>query len=52
MDKLLQLKAAAYDLLANIEWLQIKLRETNQQIAEEAKKQQDNGQSGNSDNSH
>jgi uncharacterized protein involved in exopolysaccharide biosynthesis len=49
MDKLQELKAAAYDLLANIEWLQAKLRETNQQIAEEAKKQQDNGQSGNSD---
>jgi hypothetical protein len=49
MDKLLQLKAAAYDLLANIEWLQIKLRETNQQIAEEAKKQQDNGQPSDSD---
>jgi hypothetical protein len=48
MDKLLQLKAAAYDLLANIEWLQIKLRETNQQIAEEAKKQ-DNGQPTDSD---
>jgi hypothetical protein len=51
MDKLLQLKAAAYDLLANIEWLQAKLRETNQQIAEETKKQE-SGQSGNSDNSH
>lgn len=37
------LKAQAYDLLANIEWLQAKLRETNAQIAEETKKQQESG---------
>lgn len=43
MDKLKELKAQAYDLLANIEWLQAKLRETNQQIAEETKKEQENG---------
>jgi len=43
MDKLQTLKAAAYDLMANIEWLQAKLRETNQQIAEETKKQQESG---------
>lgn len=41
MDKLQELKAQAYDLLANIEWLQAKLRETNQAIAEESKKQND-----------
>jgi hypothetical protein len=39
MDKLQTLKAAAYDILANIEWLQAKLRETNLEIAEETKKQ-------------
>jgi len=43
MDKLQTLKAAAYDLMANIEWLQAKLRETNLQIAEETKKQKVNG---------
>ena len=47
-----ELKAQAYDLLANIEWLQAKLRETNAAIAEETTKQQENGQSGNSDNSN
>jgi len=52
MDKLQELKAQAYDLLANIEWLQTKLRETNAAIAEESKKQQENGQSGNSNNSN
>ena len=49
MDKLQTLKAAAYDLLANIEWLQAKLRETNQQIAEETKKQQEGGSSNSND---
>lgn len=34
------LKAKAYDLLANIEYLQKQLAETNQQIAEEMNKQQ------------
>ena len=43
MDKLQTLKAAAYDILANIEWLQAKLRENNAQIAEETKKQQESG---------
>jgi len=47
MDKLQTLKAAAYDLLANIEWLQAKLRETNLEIAEETKKQ--NGSADNND---
>ena len=52
MDKLKELKAQAYDLLANIEWLQGKLREVNIAIAEETKKQQDSGNanSGNSNN--
>lgn len=52
MDKLQQLKAAAYDIMANIEFLQSKLRETNLQIAEEHKKLQDNGQSVDSNNSN
>jgi hypothetical protein len=52
MDKLQQLKAAAYDLMANIEFLQAKLRETNLQIAEEHKNLQENGQSVNSNNSN
>jgi hypothetical protein len=43
MDKLQELKAQAYDLLANIEWLQGKLREVNIAIAEENKKQQESG---------
>lgn len=52
MDKLQELKAQAYDLLANIEWLQSKLREVNMAIAEETKKQQDSGNanSGNHNN--
>ena len=45
MDKLQELKAQAYDLLANIEWLQGKLREVNMAIAEETKKQQESGSS-------
>ena len=52
MANVQELKAQAYDLLANIEWLQAKLRETNAAIAEETKKQQENEQSGNSDNSN
>ena len=36
-----ELKAAAYDLLANIEYLQSKLREVNIKIAELAKEQND-----------
>jgi len=35
------LKATAYDLLANIEYLQSKLREVNIKIAELAKEQND-----------
>ena len=51
MANLTELKAQAYDLLANIEWLQAKLRETNAQIAEESKKQQESGsQPGNDSN--
>lgn len=49
MDKLQTLKAAAYDLLSNIEWLKEKLRETNAQIAEETKKQKESGSSDNND---
>jgi len=44
MANLQELKAQAYDLLANIEWLQAKLRETNVQIAEESKKQENGSQ--------
>jgi len=50
MTNLTELKAQAYDLLANIEFLQMKLREVNAAIAEESKKE--NGQPGNSDNSN
>lgn len=35
---LTELKAQAYDILAQIEYLQKKLQETNQQISEELKK--------------
>lgn len=49
MDKLQTLKAAAYDILSNIEWLQAKLRETNLQIAEETKKQQESGSTNSND---
>jgi hypothetical protein len=38
------LKAQAYDILAQLEYLQQKLKETNDQIAEEIKKQNDNNQ--------
>ena len=43
MANVQELKAQAYDLLANIEFLQLKLRETNAAIAEETKKQQESG---------
>ena len=43
MANLQELKAQAYDLLANIEWLQAKLREINVQIAEESKKLNESG---------
>jgi len=39
---LTELKAQAYDILAQIEFLQKKLQETNQQIGEEHKKEQEN----------
>jgi hypothetical protein len=38
---LTELKAAAYDALANIEYWQKKLAEINQQIAEELKKEEE-----------
>ena len=41
---LITLKATAYDLLAQLEYLQQKLKETNDQIAEEIKKQNDNNE--------
>lgn len=50
MDKLQQLKAQAYDLLANIEFLQSKLRETNNEIAKLAAEKQNND--GSADNSN
>lgn len=37
------LKATAYDLLANIEYLQAKLREVNTQIGQLAQEQEKNG---------
>lgn len=43
MANVTELKAQAYDLLANIEFLQSKLREVNIAIAEETKKQQQSG---------
>jgi hypothetical protein len=43
MANVTELKAQAYDLLANIEFLQSKLREVNIAIAEENKKQQESG---------
>lgn len=52
MANLTELKAQAYDLLANIEWLQAKLRETNAAIAEETKKLQESGQSDSSNHSN
>jgi len=52
MTNLTELKAQAYDLLANIEFFQAKLRELNVAIAEQAKKEQENGQPGNSDSSN
>jgi len=38
---LIELKAQAYDILAQIEFLQKKLQETNQSIGEELKKQEE-----------
>ena len=51
-NNLQELKAQAYDLLANIEWLQGKLREVNIAIAEETKKQQESGNANSSNNSN
>lgn len=48
MDKLQELKAQAYDIAANIEWLQAKLRETNVAIVEESKKLQNGSANDNS----
>lgn len=52
MDKLTELKAQAFDLIANIEFLQAKLRECNQAIAQLIKEKQDqeNGQSNTGNN--
>lgn len=49
MNKIDELKVQAYDIIANIEWLQAKLRELNSIIAEETKKARENG-STNADN--
>lgn len=52
MDKLQELKAQAYDLLANIEFLQAKLRETNNEIAKLAAEKQNNDGSSNGSNAN
>jgi hypothetical protein len=41
MDTITSLKATAYDLLANLEYIQKQLQEVNQKIAEEMKKNED-----------
>lgn len=41
---LVTLKAQAYDILAQLEFLQQKLKETNEQISEEMKKVNDNNE--------
>jgi len=38
---LVEMKAAAYDLLANLEYIQKQLQEINQKIAEELKKEKE-----------
>jgi hypothetical protein len=38
MDTITSLKATAYDLLANLEYIQKQLQEVNQKIAEEMQK--------------
>ena len=38
---LIEMKAAAYDLLANLEYIQKQLQEVNQKIAEELKKEKE-----------
>jgi hypothetical protein len=41
---LISLKASAYDLIAKLEYLQNKLKETNDQIAEKMKEANDNNE--------
>jgi hypothetical protein len=41
---LISLKAQAYDIIAQLEFLQAKLKETNDQIAEKMKEDNDDGQ--------
>lgn len=43
MTNLTELKAQAYDLIANIEFLQEKLTQVNNQITKIAKEQKENG---------
>lgn len=38
---LVEMKAAAYDLLANLEYIQKQLQEVNQKISEELKKEKE-----------
>lgn len=38
------MKAAAYDILSNLEYLQKQLQEVNQKIGEELQKQKENGE--------
>lgn len=42
---LVELKSQAYDILAQIEYLQKKLQETNQAIGEKIKQESEDGQS-------
>jgi hypothetical protein len=50
-EKLTNLKAMAYDLLANIDYLQKKLTEVNQEIAKTAKEEKENGSANTNSNS-
>jgi hypothetical protein len=49
MTNVQELKATAYDLIANITFLENKLREINNQIAEESKKLYENGSASSND---
>jgi len=49
MANVQELKAQAYDLIANIEFLQTKLQEINNAIAKESQKQQENGSASSND---
>ena len=40
---IVELKAAAYDILSNLEYLQKQLQEVNQKIAEEMQKEKEEG---------